>query len=96
MEDDLDFEDTIITMKDDETGENIEFMIMDTIEVDNYKYFLVIETEDIDNENAEALLLKETSLTDENIIYSIVDDDDELNKIVDLLKNSSDDYSIEL
>lgn len=96
MEDDLDFEDTIITMKDDETGENIEFMIMDTIEADNYKYFLVIETEDIDNENAEALLLKETSLTDENIIYSIVDDDDELNKIVDLLKNSSDDYSIEL
>ncbi len=85
-----------ITMKDDETGENVEFTVIDSIEVDGTNYFLVIESENIEDEDAEALLLKEVLDKDNEIIYSIVEEDVEFESVIHLLNESSDEYNLQV
>jgi len=97
MENEFDNEDyPIINMEDDETGEEIEFIVMDSINVDGKNYFLVVESENLYDDNAEALLLKqESSLDEDEITYTITEDDVEFEKVINLLNESNDDYDIQ-
>lgn len=97
MENEFENEDyPIITMTDDETGENIEFAVMDSINVDGKNYFLVVESENIYDDNAEALLLRQDSPdSEEEITYTITENDAEFESVIKLLNESSDDYDIQ-
>ena len=55
---DLDEEMEVITMIDDETEEEIEFVVIDRKTMKNTEYILVIESADIDDDEAEAAILK--------------------------------------
>ena len=91
--DGLDEELEIITMVDDETEEEIEFVVIDRKQMNDTEYILVVESKNVDDDEAEAAILKVVSETDNDITYSIIEDDDEFNAAAALFE--SDDYDVE-
>ena len=90
---DLDEEMEVITMIDDETEEEIEFVVIDRKTMKNTEYILVIESADIDDDEAEAAILKVVSESDDDITYSVIEDDKEFEAAAGLFE--SDDYDVE-
>lgn len=90
---DLDEAMEIITMIDDETEEEIEFVVIDRKTLDGTEYLLVIESCDIDNDETEAAVLKVVSESEEDITYSVIDDDAEFEAAAALFE--SEDYDVE-
>lgn len=90
---DLDEEMEVITMIDDETGEEIEFVVVDRKGLNGAEYILVVESSDIDDDEAEAAVLKVVNESEEDITYSVIEDDDEFEAAAGLFE--SDDYDVE-
>ena len=90
---DLDEEMEVITMIDDETGEEIEFVVVDRKGLTGAEYILVVESSDIDDDEAEAAILKVVNESEEDITYSVIEDDDEFEAAAGLFE--SDDYDVE-
>lgn len=85
----------VITIKD-ENGEEVECMIIDSVESDGSNYLLIIESDDVDEDEPEAMILKEVSEENDEVFYEPVLDDDEYNKIVALFSDSNSDYDFEI
>lgn len=84
-----------ITMTDDETGEDIEFAIIDSVKDNGIKYILVIESEFIDDEQSEAMILKE--MTDnQDITYAVIEDEKEFDMVATLFQQVNDEYELEM
>lgn len=78
-----------ISFFDDETGEEILFEVIDEVIIDNIKYILVVDEEDI------STILKQTNEVNEELNYALVEDEDEFKKAaVEFM--TSEDYDIEL
>lgn len=90
---DMDEEMSVITMTDEETGEEIEFVVIDRKNYKGLEYILVIESKNIDDDEAEAAILKVVGESEEEITYSVIDDDDEFEVIAELF--DSDEYDVE-
>lgn len=85
-----------VTMTD-ELGNDVEFAILDSIEDGSNKYLLVIESDKMDDEAADAAILKEISDDNENLEYELIEDDEEFNKISLLFQQSgSGEYDFEI
>lgn len=82
-----------ITMTD-ENGKKTDFVIIDCVEVDNNRYLLVVEADDIDSEEQEADILKECAIDGEEVIYELVEDENELNKVYIMLQDNDSDYDM--
>ncbi|MCL2592967.1 MAG: DUF1292 domain-containing protein [Defluviitaleaceae bacterium] len=81
----------------DEDGNEFECQIIDTAELNGTNYLLVIENEFADDDECEAVIIKEVSADNEESIFQIVEDDDEFNKIAKLFEEKNvDEYEIEL
>lgn len=91
-----DFDDSyeVITIID-ENGDEIECFVIDTVEHNGANYLLIIDSEDAEDDEPEAMVLKEVSTTDDDVIYEPVENDDEYSKIISLFAESSSDYDIE-
>ncbi len=89
-EENLNEEFDIITMTD-EDGNDHDFFIVDAVNVDNQTYILVVDaTADPDDEEAEALILKETGVDGENSIFDIIEDEEEFEKVLKLFEENDD------
>ena len=86
--DELDEEMEVITMIDDETEEEIEFVVIDRKELNGTEYLLVIESAYIDDDEAEAAILKVVNETEQDITYSVIDDDDEFDAAAALFETA--------
>ncbi|WP_069997915.1 DUF1292 domain-containing protein [Cellulosilyticum sp. I15G10I2] len=74
---------------DETTGEETLFEVLDEIVLENKKYILVVDQEDV------ATILKEVSELDEDITYQLLEDENEFKKAaVEFMTN--DDYDIEI
>jgi len=93
FEDD-DFEEEIITATDDEGNEK-DFIVIDACEMNGAKYILVIDSEDSDDDEAEADILKEMFSDGDEVCYGIIENDEEFEKVAELFCQSED-YDIEL
>lgn len=91
--DGLDEEMEVITMIDDETNEEIEFVVIDRKAIDKTEYILVIESCNIEDDEAEAAILKVVNETEEDIVYAIIEDDAEFDAAAALFE--SDEYDVE-
>ena len=91
--DELDEEMEVITMIDDETNEEIEFVVIDRKSIDKTEYILVIESCNIEDDEAEAAILKVVNETEEDIVYAVIEDDAEFDAAAALFE--SDDYDVE-
>ena len=88
------FETVVMT---DENGNDIEFVIMDSIKDEDDRYLLVIEKELMDEEESEAFILRESSEQGNEFLYEIVEDNDEIDRLALLFEESGmDSYEIEI
>lgn len=76
----------------DETGEETDFVILDKITDNGKEYILAIESELIDDEDAEAAIFRKG----EGAVYELIEDDDEFNKVASLFQLASDEYDVEI
>ena len=90
---DLDEEMEIITMIDDETEEEIEFVVIDRKKMNDTEYILVIESKDIDDDEAEAAILKVVSESEDDITYAVIEDDEKFEAAAGLFEGE--DYEVE-
>ncbi len=74
-------------------NEIVEFFVLEETKINNINYILVTDQEEGD---AEALILKDMSeIEDEEAIYEIVEDDDELEYVSNIFSEILDDIDLE-
>ena len=76
-----------------EDGEDVEFFVLEQTRIAGVNYILVADSEE---EEAEALILKEQAGEGEEAIYEIVEDDNELNAISKVFIEMMEDVDIEM
>ncbi len=75
-----------------EDGEAVEFFVLEQTRLGGVDYILVTDSED----DAEALILKDVSAPeDEEAIYSIVDDDKEMDAVAAIFTDMLEDIELE-
>lgn len=74
---------------DEEANEEILFEIVDQLTIEDEKYILVEDEEEV------ATILKEVKQEDETITYALIENDEEFQKIT-LLFMESDEYDVEI
>ena len=67
-----------ITLKAPDTGESIEFYVLEQTCINGMNYILATEEE---SEDSDAYILKEVRTEDEDVIYEFVEDDIEFDAI---------------
>ncbi len=77
-----------------EDGSEIDFFVMDGIDIDKVRYLLLVKTEDYDEEEPEAFLFKEIEVNENECVYEPVEDDGEYQKVMVLLQNDDAGYEI--
>lgn len=83
-------------MLTDENGIETEFLIIDSLEVEKDSYILVLEAALIDDEDAEAMILKKVVEDGEDFSYELIEDDAEFDKVADLFAAQSEEYDVEI
>nr|WP_294680986.1 DUF1292 domain-containing protein [uncultured Anaerotignum sp.] len=89
----LEFE--VVTMTD-ENGNDVEFSIIDNVACGGERYLLVVETELMDDDETDAIILKEVSINTDDVTYELVEDDAEFDRVADLFAQKAEDYDVEL
>ena len=78
----------------EDTKEEVEFFVLEQTRVSGRNYILVTDSED---DEAECLILKDTSATeDAESLYEIVEDDTELSAVLKVFEELLEDVDIEL
>ncbi len=95
INDDMDNETVETIIMTDENGEDVEFVIVDQVTMDGNNYILVVESEYIDDVDAEAEILKEVSQEGEDSVYEVIEDDEEFERVAELFSDN-DEYDIEV
>ena len=57
---------------------------------------LVVETELMDDDETDAIILKEVSINTDDVTYELVEDDAEFDRVADLFSQKAEDYDVEL
>ncbi len=83
-------------MLTDENGDEVEFAVIDALELDGNSYILVLEAEFIDDEEASAMILKKTEEEGDEVSYELIEDDEEFDKVAEAFQNGNDDYDVEI
>lgn len=74
-------EEDIVVLSNDK-GDVFELVIVDEIEIEDVKYYIVVEAKEIDNEACEYEIIKEVVENGEVMVVS-VDDEEEFNMVAD-------------
>ena len=83
-----------ITFTFDDTNEQAEFFVLEQTKVNGSTYILVTDSEE---EEAECLILKDTSAAeDKDSLYEIVEDDVELTAVLKVFEELLEDVDIEM
>ena len=78
----------------EETKEEVEFFVLEQTRINGNSYILVTDSED---DEAECLILKDTSTAeDTESLYEIVEDEEELSGILKVFEELLDDVDIEM
>lgn len=73
-------------------NEEVEFSVLEQTTINGKNYLLVVCDED--EEEADALILKEVSNEEDDVVYDIVEDDIELNAVSSVFAELLEDYDI--
>ena len=78
----------------EETKEEVEFFVLEQTKINGNSYILVTDSED---DEAECLILKDTSAAEEkDSVYEIVEDDVELSAVLKVFEELLEDIDIEM
>ena len=89
----MEFETVTMT---DETGAEVEFSIIDNVACGGERYLLVVETELMDDDETDAIILKEVSINTDDVTYEVVEDVAEFDRVADLFAQKAEDYTVEM
>lgn len=78
-----------------EDNEMIEFYILEQTRINGKNYLLIADT-DQDEEEANAMILKEKVSENDEIVYDVVEDDEELDAVSKVFETLMDDIDIEM
>ena len=88
FEEDLENEFEVVSMED-ENGNEIEFVIIDNVMSERNRYLLVMESSLMDEEEADAIILKEIAINADDVTYELVEEDAEFERISALFANQN-------
>lgn len=78
----------------EDTGESEEFFVLEQTKLNGNVYILVTDSEEDD---AECMILKDTSLSDdEESVYEVIDDETELLAVAEVFEELLEDVDIEM
>ena len=80
----------------EETGEEVEFVVLGSVEYNECAYLLVVDKTELELDDMTAYVLKAVEIEDEDIIYEIVDDDEELKPVTEMLMEALDNFEIDV
>lgn len=83
----------VVSMVDDD-GEEMDFFVIDGMDVDNTRYLLLVKTEDFDKDEPEAFIFKEVNVSEDECTYEPVEDDKEYNKVLLLFQDDDAEYEM--
>ena len=84
---------SIITMMD-EDGNSVDFAVLDEASYNGVDYLLVMEEDAMEDDDAEASIIRAVNTEGDDVIYEFVEDDDELTAVAGLFQDN-DDYDLE-
>lgn len=79
-----------------EDNEEIEFYVLEQTMINGTNYLLIADSAEDDDEEANALILKEKESAEDDILYDVVEDDDELDAVSKVFETMMDDIDIEM
>ena len=80
----------------DETGEEIELYVLEETRINNMNYLLVTESDDESDEETVAYIMKDVCKSEEEeAVYEMVENDDELKYVSDIFEELLEDVDIE-
>lgn len=82
----------------DETGETVVFLVLSSVQYNEQIYLMVVEEEeysDDDNTDMTAYIIKAIEQDDEDVIYEIVDDENELNEVSSMFDDILENFDID-
>lgn len=85
----------IIKFYFDETNEEVNFAVIGSVEHDENVYLMVVEEEELEEEDMTAYILKAIEVDEEEVIYEIVDDEEELSTITELFEEYLENYDFD-
>ncbi|MBE5959296.1 MAG: DUF1292 domain-containing protein [Lachnospiraceae bacterium] len=89
------FEYEVVVMTDEETGEEVEFAIIEETKINGVNYFLATEAVDDDSEEAEAYIFKDVSVDEDgDAVLELVTDESEIEYIGKVFEQMLDDFDI--
>lgn len=95
FEEDLENEFEIVSMED-ENGNEIEFVIIDNVMSERNRYLLVMESSLMDEEEADAIILKEIAIGADDVTYEWVEEDEEFERISALFAEREGEYDVRI
>lgn len=78
-----------------EDNEEIEFYVLEQTMINGRNYLLIADSDEEDGE-ANAMILKERESDDDNTVYDVVDNDEELDAVSKVFESMMDDIDIEM
>lgn len=84
-----------ITFTFEETNEDVVFAILDNVQYKEIAYLLVVDEQELGHDDLTAYVIKAVEIAGDEVIYEIVDNDDELSKVMPLFKDVFDSFDIE-
>lgn len=78
-----------------EDNEEIEFYVLEQTMINGRNYLLIADSDDEDGE-ANAMILKERESNDDDTVYDVVDNDEELDAVSKVFESMMDDIDIEM
>ena len=85
----------IVSMEDEE-GNETEFVIIDHVASGGSRYLLVMESSLMDQEEADAIILKEIAINADDVTYEWVEEEKEFERISVLFAGHEGEYDIQL
>ncbi len=74
-----------------ENGEESDFAVIDALRLEDINYLLIVNVEEDDEaDEMEACILKEVEEENAEVIYELVEDDEEFEKLIKLFQENDD------
>lgn len=79
-----------------EDNEEIEFYVLEQTKINGCNYLLIADSDDEEDEEANAMILKERRAENDDVIYDIVENDEELDAVSKVFESMLEDIDIEM
>lgn len=95
FEEDLKNEFEVVSMED-ENGVETEFVIIDNVMSAGNRYLLVMDSSLMDEEEADAIILKEIAINADDVTYEWVEEDAEFDRVSALFASHDGEYDVRI